>query len=42
MDHGLKHVSFYLQKRVVAMGMCYNPALVRDNSLGAPASVQRV
>ena len=43
MGHGLKHIiKFYVQKRVVAMGMCYNPALVRDKPLGAPASVKRV
>ena len=33
---------FCVQKRVVAMGMCYNPALVRDKPLGSPASVKRV
>ena len=22
-DHGLKHILFYVQKRVVAVGMCY-------------------
>ena len=42
MDHGLKHVSFYVQKHVIAMGMCYNPALVGDKPLGSPASVKRV
>ena len=39
MDHELKHISFYVQKRVVAMGMCYNPALVRNKLLGLTASV---
>ena len=29
-------------KRVVAMSMCYNPALVRDKLLWTPASVKRV
>ena len=24
------------------MGMCYNPALVRDKLLGSPAAVKRV
>ena len=38
MDHGLKPISFYVQKLVVAMGMCYNPALVHDKSLGVPIS----
>ena len=42
MDHGLKHISFYVQQRVVAMGMCYNPVLIRDKPLGARASVKRV
>ena len=42
MDHELKHISFYVQKRVVAMGMCYNPALVRNKPLGSPASVKWV
>ena len=40
--HELKHISFYVQKRVVAMGMCYNPALVRDKPLGLTASVKWV
>ena len=42
MDHGLKHISFYVVKRVVAMGMYHIPVLVRDKSLGAPASVKQV
>ena len=42
LDHGLKHISFYVQKRVGAMGMCYNPALVGDKPLGALASLKRV
>ena len=42
MDHGLKHIPFYVQKRVEAMGMCYNPALYRNKPLGAPASVKWV
>ena len=41
-DHDLKHISFYVQKRVVAMGVCYNPALVRGKLLGLPASVKWV
>ena len=40
MEHGLKPISFYVQKHLVAMGMCYDPALVRDKPLGAPASVK--
>ena len=42
MDHGLKHISFCVQKRVVAMGMCFNPALVPDKLLGVPTSVKQV
>ena len=42
MDHELKHISFYVQKRVVAMGMCYNPALVRNKPLRSPSSVKWV
>ena len=42
MDHELKHISFYVQKHVVSMGMCYNPALVREKPLGVPASVKRI
>ena len=42
MEHELKHISFYVQKYIVAMGMFYNPALVRDKPLEAPASVKRV
>ena len=29
-EYGLKHISFYVQKEIVAMAMCYNPALVDD------------
>ena len=42
MEHGLKHFSFYVQKHIVTMGMCYNPTLVRDKPLGTPASVKLV
>ena len=42
MDHGLKLILFYVQKHIIAMGMCYNPALVRDKPLRAPASVKLV
>ena len=42
MDHGLKHISFYVQKHIRSMSMCYNPALVRDKPLGAPTSVKLV
>ena len=42
MEHGLKHITLYVQKHIAALGMCYNPALVRDKPLGAPASVKSV
>ena len=42
MEHGLKQISFYVQKRIVAMARCYVPALVHDKPLGSPASVKRV
>ena len=37
----IKTYSVLCSKRVVAMDISYNPALVRDKSLGAPASVKR-
>ena len=42
MEHGLTHISFYVQKHMVAMGMCYDPELVCDKPLGTPASVKLV
>ena len=42
MHHGLRYISFYVKKRVVSMGMCYNPALVRDKPLGSHTYVKRV
>ena len=42
MEHGSKHITFYVQKHIAALAMCYNPALVRDKQLGAPASVKLV
>ena len=42
MEQGLKQIAFYVQQHIVAMAMCYNPALVCDKPLGAPASVKRV
>ena len=42
MEHGLKHISFYVQKHTVAMAMCYNPVLAHDKPLGVPASVKLV
>ena len=40
MGHGLKLITFYVQKHIAALGMCHNPALVRDPPLGATASVK--
>ena len=42
MEHGLKHILFYVLKHIVALPMCYNPALVCDKPQGAPASVKLV
>ena len=42
MEHGLKHITFYVQKYIAALAMCYNPGLVRDKPLGAPASVKLI
>ena len=42
MEHGLKHITFYVQKHIAALVTCYNPALVRNKQLGAPASVKLV
>ena len=42
MGHGLKLIMFYVQKHIAALGMCHNPALVRDKPLGVPTSVKLV
>ena len=42
MGHALKLITFYVQKHIVALGMCHKPPLVRDKPLGAPASVKLV
>ena len=42
MEHGLKHITFNVQKHIAVNAMYYNPGLVRDKPLGAPASVKRV
>ena len=34
MEHGLKHITFYVQKHVAALAMCYNPVLVWGKPLG--------
>ena len=42
MEYGLKHITFYVQKQIAPLAMCYNPPLVRDKLLGAPASANLV
>ena len=42
MGHGLKLISFYVQKHIAALAMCHNPPLVRDKPLGVPTSVKLV
>ena len=42
MEHGLKHITFYVQKYIAPLAMCHNPAIVHDKPLGAPASVKLV
>ena len=41
MEHGLKHITFYVQKHIAALVMCYNAVLVRDKPIGAPAFVKK-
>ena len=40
MEHGLKHITFYVQKHIAALVLCYNPGLDREEPSGAPASVK--
>ena len=40
--HGLEHIAFNVKKYIAALVMCYNPALVHDKPLGAPAYVELV
>ena len=42
MEHGLTSITFYVQKHIPPLVMCYNPPLVRDKPLGAPAFVNLV
>ena len=42
MDHGLKHIMFYVKKHRALLTMCHNPALVCDRPLGAPTSVKLI
>ena len=40
--HGLKLITFYVQKHIAALAMCHIPPLAHDKPLGAPASVKPV
>ena len=42
MGHGLKYITFYVQKHVAPLPFCYNLLLVRNNPLGAHAFVRLV
>ena len=42
MGHGLKLITFYVQKHTAALEMCHNQSIVRDKPLGAPESVKLV
>ena len=42
LEHGLKFITFYVQKHTAALRMCHNQPLVRDKPLGAPESVKVV
>ena len=37
MEYELKYIAFYVQKHIAPLAMCYNPRLVHDKPLGAPA-----
>ena len=38
--HGLRLITFYIQKHIAALAMCHNPPLFCDKSLGAPAHLR--
>ena len=42
MGHGLRHITFNVQKHIAALEKCHNPPLVRDKPLGVRASVKLV
>ena len=42
MEHGLKYITFYVQKHIAPLAMCYNLPLVRDKPLAAPIFVRLV
>ena len=40
MGHGLKLITFYIQKHIAGLEMCHNLPLAHDKPLGVPASVK--
>ena len=42
MGHGLRNITFYVQKHIAYRVVCHNFLLVRDKPLVAPASVKQV
>ena len=36
------YITFYVQNHIAVLAMCYNPSLVRDKPLGAPAFMKLV
>ena len=42
MEHGWKCITFYVQKHIAPLAMCYNPPLVHDMPLGMSAFVKLV
>ena len=38
-EHGLNHITFYVQKRITHLAMCYDQPLIRDKPLGASARI---
>ena len=42
MEQGLKHITFYVQKHIAPLAMCYNPPLGCKKPSEAPVSVKLV
>ena len=42
MEHGLKYITFYVQKYITFLALCYNPPLVCDKPVGKPSSVKLI
>ena len=40
MEHGLRYIAFYVQKRKTPRAVCYEFTLVSDKQIGAPAVVR--